>query len=52
MVLSLAAMMEGDRKGTIKWLSLTVLGGLLFLCGQAQEFAKIVSHRCSAVRAR
>ena len=38
MVLAYAACVENDRKGTIKWLAFTVLGGFLFLCGQAQEY--------------
>jgi heme/copper-type cytochrome/quinol oxidase subunit 3 len=38
MVLSHAAAVEGDRKGTMKWLGLTILGGALFLCGQVYEY--------------
>ena len=38
MVLALAAGHEGNRKGMATWLALTVLGGILFLCGQAQEY--------------
>ncbi len=38
MVLSHAAMVEGDRQGAMKWLSLTILGGLGFLCGQCWEY--------------
>lgn len=41
MVLSFAACSEGDRRGTIKWLSLTVLGGVLFLCGQVYEYTHL-----------
>ncbi|MBM4359514.1 MAG: cytochrome c oxidase subunit 3 [Deltaproteobacteria bacterium] len=38
MVLSHASMVEGDRKGALKWLGLTVLGGALFLIGQLWEY--------------
>jgi len=38
MVLAYAAAVEGNKKGIIKWLGLTVLGGALFLCGQMQEY--------------
>ncbi|MCK6544657.1 cytochrome c oxidase subunit 3 [Myxococcota bacterium] len=38
MVLAYAACVEKDRKGLIKYLGLTILGGLLFLCGQMQEY--------------
>ncbi len=44
MVMSHAAMVEGDRKGAIKWLGATVLGGALFLCGQYQEYWGLWSH--------
>jgi len=38
MVLAYAACVEGNRKRTLQFLGLTILGGLLFLCGQAQEY--------------
>ena len=38
MVMAYAACVERDRKKTILFLSLTILGGVLFLCGQAQEY--------------
>ena len=38
MVLAYAAAVEGNRKGTVKFLLLTALGGILFLCGQYQEY--------------
>jgi cytochrome c oxidase subunit III len=45
MVLAHASCVEGDRKGTMKWLGLSILGGLLFLCGQYDEyFGLIFSH--------
>jgi cytochrome c oxidase subunit III len=45
MVLAHAACVEGDRKGTMKFLALTILGGVLFLAGQYDEyFGLIFSH--------
>jgi cytochrome c oxidase subunit III len=38
MVLAHAAAVDGDRRGTMKWLALTILGGLMFLCGQVWEY--------------
>lgn len=38
MVMAYAAVVEKDRKGALKWLGITVIGGALFLCGQAQEY--------------
>ena len=38
MVMAYAACVEGNRKKTVRWLLLTIAGGLLFLCGQAQEY--------------
>jgi cytochrome c oxidase subunit III len=38
MVLAYAAVVEKNRKAAVKWLGLTVLGGVLFLCGQMQEY--------------
>lgn len=38
MVMAYAAVVEKDRKGAMKWLALTILGGVLFLCGQMQEY--------------
>jgi cytochrome c oxidase subunit III len=38
MVMAYAACVEKNRKGMVKWLALTVLGGFLFLCGQMQEY--------------
>src|SRR5262245_33377804 len=36
MVLAHAAAVKGDRAKLVRYLALTVLGGVLFLCGQAQ----------------
>jgi len=38
MVLAHAAMVEGDRKGAVRWLAATVFGGSLFLLGQYHEY--------------
>jgi heme/copper-type cytochrome/quinol oxidase subunit 3 len=38
MVLALDACKHNDQKGTVKWLTFTILGGALFLCGQMQEY--------------
>jgi cytochrome c oxidase subunit 3 len=45
MVMAYAACVEKDRAGTLKWLGLTILGGVLFLCGQYDEyFGLLFSH--------
>lgn len=44
MVLAHAAAVEGKRKEMIRYLALTALGGVLFLCGQYQEYFGIWSH--------
>jgi cytochrome c oxidase subunit 3 len=44
MVLAHAAAVEGDRKKLCQFLGLTILGGVLFLCGQYQEYFGIWSH--------
>jgi cytochrome c oxidase subunit III len=44
MVLAHAAAVEGKRKETIKYLALTILGGVLFLCGQYHEYWGIIPH--------
>jgi cytochrome c oxidase subunit III len=38
MVLAYAAALEHDRKRTLRYLVMTILGGALFLCGQMQEY--------------
>jgi heme/copper-type cytochrome/quinol oxidase subunit 3 len=38
MVLAVSAAREGDRAGTIRFLALTILGGVLFLTGQFHEY--------------
>jgi heme/copper-type cytochrome/quinol oxidase subunit 3 len=44
-VFAYAAALEKDKKGVLKWLGLTICGGLLFLCGQYDEyFGLIFSH--------
>lgn len=44
MVLAHAAAVEGKRKETLRYLGLTILGGMLFLCGQFQEYWGIIGH--------
>lgn len=44
MVLAHAAAVEGDRKGTQKFLALTILGGALFLVGQYHEYWGLLPH--------
>ncbi len=44
MVLAHAAAVEGNRKKTATFLALTILGGILFLFGQYQEYFGIWSH--------
>lgn len=44
MVLAFAGAIEKNRKQTAMYLGLTALGGMLFLCGQYQEYFGIVGH--------
>lgn len=44
MVLAHAAAVEGNRKKLTQFLGLTILGGVLFLCGQYQEYFGIWSE--------
>jgi heme/copper-type cytochrome/quinol oxidase subunit 3 len=44
MVLALEAAKQKDQKGLVKWLGLTILGGVLFLAGQAREYTNLVSE--------
>lgn len=44
MVLAYAAAVEGNRARASLWLALTALGGILFLCGQYQEYFGIIGH--------
>lgn len=45
MVLSLSAVKSGDQKGLVKFLGLTILGGLLFLGCQAYEWTHLITER-------
>jgi heme/copper-type cytochrome/quinol oxidase subunit 3 len=45
MVLSLAAIQEGNKARFNKFLGLTILGGLLFLGCQAYEWTHLLNHR-------
>ena len=38
MVMAYAACVEDNRKSAFRWLAITTLGGVLFLCGQLQEY--------------
>ena len=44
MVLAHAAAVEGNRQKLVRYLGLTILGGVLFLCGQYQEYFGIWSN--------
>lgn len=44
MVLAFAAAQENDRKGMVKFLCFTIVGGVLFLSGQYHEYFGIVGH--------
>lgn len=44
MVMAVSACQERRRGKTLLFLGLTILGGLLFLCGQYQEYFGIVGH--------
>ncbi len=44
MVMAHAAAVEGNRKKLCQYLALTILGGVLFLCGQYQEYFGIWSE--------
>jgi len=44
MVLSFAAASDGDNKGAMRYLGLTIIGGLLFLVGQYEEYFGIFGH--------
>ncbi len=38
MVMALDAAKHNDQKGTVRWLVFTIIGGLMFLCGQYYEY--------------
>lgn len=44
MVLAFSACQEGNRKRTALFLGLTMLGGLMFLGGQAVEYTDLIRH--------
>lgn len=44
MVKSLAAMQDGDQAGCVKFLALTVAGGIIFLGLQAYEWTHLINH--------
>src|SRR3954452_9296673 len=41
MVMALAAAQEKNKKQMLLWLGLTILGGVMFLCGQAKEYTEL-----------
>ena len=43
MVMGLRAMQQGNRNGMLRWIGLTALGGIVFLCGQYIEYSEL-SH--------
>lgn len=44
MVMAIAACRAGNRRKTLTFLGLTILGGALFLCGQFHEYFGIATH--------
>ena len=47
MVLALHACHTQNLKGFRTWLGLTILGGVLFLCGQAFEYHHLITEKMS-----
>jgi heme/copper-type cytochrome/quinol oxidase subunit 3 len=45
MVLALAGAQEKNKKQLLLWLGLTILGGILFLCGQAKEYTELITEK-------
>lgn len=45
MVLALAAAQEKNKKALLLWLGLTILGGLMFLGGQAKEYTELMHEK-------
>src|SRR5262245_61186773 len=45
MVLALAGAQEKNKKQLLFWLGLTILGGLLFLCGQVKEYTELIHEK-------
>ena len=41
MVMGLRAMQKGDRTGMLRWIGMTALGGIVFLCGQYIEYSEL-----------
>ncbi len=50
MVESLAAIRGGDQAGLKKFLALTILGGVCFLCLQAFEWNKLIFHEGQSIQ--
>src|SRR5437588_5412298 len=49
MVLALAGAQEKNKKKATLWLGLTILGGLLFLCGQAKEYTELIHEKGAGI---
>jgi heme/copper-type cytochrome/quinol oxidase subunit 3 len=49
MVLGLAAAQEKDKKRAVFWLCMTILGGLLFLCGQVKEYTELITEKGAGI---
>lgn len=49
MVLGLAAAQEKDKKKAVFWLGMTILGGLMFLCGQAKEYTELIHEHGAGI---
>ena len=45
MVMALASAQEKNKKQLLLWLGLTILGGVLFLCGQAKEYTELIHEK-------
>jgi heme/copper-type cytochrome/quinol oxidase subunit 3 len=49
MVEALAAIRRGNRDGLVRFLLLTILGGVTFLCLQSYEWTKLIAHEGQSV---
>jgi cytochrome c oxidase subunit III len=45
MVLALAGAQDKNKKQMLFWLGLTILGGIMFLCGQAKEYHELMHEK-------
>jgi heme/copper-type cytochrome/quinol oxidase subunit 3 len=49
MVLALAGAQEKNKKAAVFWLGMTILGGLMFLCGQAKEYTELIHEKGAGI---